>query len=138
MTLKSIFTALLLMVCTVAAMAQSENKAKEELPKLSVAEGKGTYYVMPGRRTANGDRYEKNEYTCAHRSLPFGTRVKVTNQKNGKEVVVRVNDRGPFGKGFVIDLSYIAADAIGILRMGTVPVHLEVVPKDTPLGPVGQ
>lgn len=86
--------------------------------------------------TASGERYYKAKYTCAHRTLPFGTHLKVTNQKNQKSVVVKVTDRGPFGKGYVVDLSHAGAKAIDILLAGVVPVHLEVVPDSIPLGPV--
>lgn len=65
-----------------------------------------------GRATASGERYNMNALTAAHKSLPFGTKVKVTNQKNGKSVVVIINDRGPFVKGRVIDLSKAAHDKI--------------------------
>lgn len=98
---------------------------------LQVYDGQGTYYVATGRRTANGDRYDKAAYTCAHRTLPFGTFVRVTNLKNDRSVIVRVNDRGPFGRGMVIDVSYAAAADLDMLRMGTVPVHLEVLDATT-------
>lgn len=67
------------------------------------------------------------KYTAAHRKLPFGTMVKVINLKNGKTVVVRINDRGPFAGGHIIDLSYAAAKAIGMEKAGTAPVKLEIV-----------
>lgn len=109
----------------------------QKTANLNVVDGKGTYYVpRDGRMTASGERYYKANYTCAHRTLPFGTHLKVTNQKNQKSVVVKVTDRGPFGKGYVVDLSHAGASAIDILRAGVVPVHLEVVPDSIPLGPV--
>ncbi len=77
-----------------------------------------------GRRTASGEVYDMHALTAAHPSLPFGTRVRVTNLRNGKSVVVRINDRGPFGGRFIIDLSYAAAKAIGALS--ATPVRLEV------------
>jgi peptidoglycan lytic transglycosylase len=67
-----------------------------------------------GRKTASGERFNTGSYTAAHRSLPFGTRVKVTNVRNGKSVVVRINDRGPFAGGRIIDLSKAAKSAIGM------------------------
>lgn len=78
-----------------------------------------------GRQTANGERYNQNGYTAAHKSLPFGTKVKVTNLRNGQSVMVRINDRGPFIRGRVIDLSAGAARVIGV--SGTAPVRLEVL-----------
>lgn len=80
-----------------------------------------------GRLTANGERYDMYAMTAAHKTLQFGTKVKVTNHDNGKSVVVRINDRGPFVGGRVIDLSRSAADAIGMVGPGTAPVTVEVV-----------
>ena len=80
-----------------------------------------------GRRTANGERYNQNGYTAAHKSLPFGTRVKVTNVRTGQSVMVRINDRGPFIRGRVIDLSAGAARAIGVHSSGIAPVKLEIL-----------
>ncbi len=93
-----------------------------------VATGKAAYYSdsYQGRQTANGERYDRGALTAAHRSLPFGTRVHVTNLDNGREVTVRVNDRGPFTPGRVIDLSYRAAQQLGMVRSGIAPVRLRV------------
>jgi rare lipoprotein A len=82
-----------------------------------------------GRRTANGERYNQNSLTAAHKSLPFGTQVLVTNLVTGRSVMVRINDRGPFVRGRVIDLSASAARAIGVYSRGTAPVALEVVSR---------
>jgi rare lipoprotein A len=67
-----------------------------------------------GRQTANGERFNTNDLTAAHKTLPFGTKVKVTNEQTGKSVVVRINDRGPYAKDRVIDLSKASAQTIGI------------------------
>ena len=75
-----------------------------------------------GHRTASGERFNTAALTAAHRYFPFGTRVRVTNRRNGRSVVVRINDRGPFAAGRVIDLSYAASRAIGM--QGTDPVTL--------------
>jgi rare lipoprotein A len=80
-----------------------------------------------GRTTANGERYNMNDLTAAHRSLPFGTKVRVTNVKNGKSVVVRINDRGPYVGKRVIDLSRGAAQKVSMIGSGVAPVRLEVV-----------
>jgi rare lipoprotein A len=81
-----------------------------------------------GRRTASGERFDKNAYTAAHRTLRFGTRVRVINERNGRQVVVRINDRGPFGKRTrIIDLSEAAARALRMLDAGVVPVTLHVL-----------
>lgn len=98
--------------------------------------GKATYYSKKwtGRRTASGERLHHDSMTCAHRKLPFGTLLRVTNQKNGRQVVVRVNDRGPFGRGRIVDLSWGAAKVIGMLESGVVPVLVERV-DSTALAP---
>jgi rare lipoprotein A len=79
------------------------------------------------RRTANGERYDQSTLTAAHRTLPFNTLVRVTNQRNGRSVVVRINNRGPHIRGRVIDLSVAAARQIGSYSGGLAPVDLEVV-----------
>ena len=92
--------------------------------------GKASFYSRraTGARTSSGERLRHNDFTCAHRTHPFGTKLRVKNLNNGKEVVVRVNDRGPFGRGRIVDLSWGAAKALGMLSHGVVPV--EVTPVD--------
>jgi rare lipoprotein A len=85
--------------------------------------GMASYYKH-GARTANGERFDPHGYTAAHRTLPFGTRVLVTNLKNGKSVIVRINDRGPFTKGRVIDLSLGAAKVVGLTKSGVAKVKV--------------
>lgn len=80
-----------------------------------------------GRTTANGERYNMNELTAAHKSLKFGTKVRVTNENNGKSVVVRINDRGPYIGSRIIDLSKGAAQAIDMIGSGTAAVKVEVL-----------
>ncbi|BCL35855.1 septal ring lytic transglycosylase RlpA family protein [Nostoc sp. MS1] len=80
-----------------------------------------------GKPTATGERFNPNAMTAAHRSLPFGTRVRVTNTSNGRSVVVRINDRGPFARGRVIDLSTGAARVLGMIGSGIAPVRIEVL-----------
>jgi len=82
------------------------------------------YSYKGGRHTANGERIQPAGYTAAHRTLPFGTRVKVTNRRNGKSVVVRINDRGPFIRGRIIDITPAAARILGF--SGLAPVTIEV------------
>jgi rare lipoprotein A len=91
--------------------------------------GKASYYgdEFHGRKTSSGEIYDKWKFTCAHRELPFGTRVRVTNVLNSKTVIVRVNDRGPFVKGRIIDLSFAAAREIAMIKDGIVKVKIEVV-----------
>lgn len=98
--------------------------------------GYASYYAakFEGRKTANGERYRKKELTAAHRTLPFGTLLKVTNPKNGKWVVVRVNDRGPHHRKRIIDLSYRAAKHLGMVNgQGILKVYIEEVPQFEPL-----
>lgn len=83
-----------------------------------------------GSRTASGDRFDAKEFSAAHPTLPLGTRARVTNLANGRSVIVRVNDRGPFVRGRSIDVSYAAARALGMLRRGTTRVRIQVL--DTP------
>ncbi len=91
--------------------------------------GEASYYAdkFVGRKTASGKIYNHSEFTAAHRTLPFGSKVRVYNTRNGKEVTVTINDRGPFVEGRVIDLSKEAAKTIGILSSGTTEVILEVL-----------
>lgn len=89
--------------------------------------GKASYYSKKwtGRKTANGDRLHHDSMTCAHKTHPFGTLLKVTNPDNGKVVIVRVNDRGPYSRGRIIDLSWGAARELGILAKGVAKVEIE-------------
>ncbi len=107
----------------------SENNDEQNLGNLCmVTEGKASYYAdrFHGRLTANGERFNMHEMTAAHKSLPFGSMVRVTNLANGKKVVVRINDRGPYIKGRIIDLSKGAAKEIGLIKKGVSKVKLEV------------
>ncbi|KAA0699224.1 septal ring lytic transglycosylase RlpA family protein [Neorhizobium sp. P12A] len=88
--------------------------------------GGASWYSL-GSRTASGERMSSSTLTAAHRSLAFGTRLKVTNRHNGRSVVVRVNDRGPFIRGRVLDLSRAAAQNIGMVASGTASVCYQVV-----------
>lgn len=91
------------------------------------AEGQASWYGQRhhGRRTASGERFDQHALTAAHRSLPFGSRVKVTHLRSQRSVVVRINDRGPYGRGRIIDLSRAAAERLGMLRSGVAPVRVE-------------
>ena len=100
-------------------------------PTISVAneEGAASYYAdsLQGNSTASGEPYDRNAMTAAHRTLAFGTKVRVTNLDNGKSVVVRINDRGPHVKSRIIDLSGAAAEKLGMLDAGEVTVRIEIV-----------
>lgn len=92
----------------------------------SASYGLASYYSYPGR-TANGERYDPKQLTAAHRTLPFGTKLQVTNLNSGRSVVVRINDRGPFIRGRVVDVSYAAARELNLLHSGTAKVKVEVL-----------
>ncbi|MGI4735149.1 MAG: septal ring lytic transglycosylase RlpA family protein [Janthinobacterium lividum] len=99
--------------------------------------GRASWYGRQhqGLRTSSGERFNRFKYTCAHKSLPFGTRLRVTNLKTGKSVVVRVSDRGPFRHQRILDLAEVAARPLGIVTQGAATVIAQVVPATTPLGP---
>ncbi|MFC2164263.1 septal ring lytic transglycosylase RlpA family protein [Acidobacteriota bacterium] len=92
-------------------------------------EGEASYYAdsLHGNKTASGELYDMNAFTAAHRELPFGTKVKVTNKSNGKFVTVKINDRGPYAKHRIIDLSRAAAERIDLVRTGHAEVTLQIV-----------
>lgn len=94
-------------------------------PRRTLASWYGTFHH--GRRTASGERYDMWALTAAHPTLPFGTRVLVTNVRNGRSVTVRINDRGPHHRGRGIDLSYAAARALGAVGAGVIPVRLTLL-----------
>ncbi|MGC4094275.1 MAG: septal ring lytic transglycosylase RlpA family protein [Polyangiaceae bacterium] len=98
-------------------------------PALSRFTGQASYYsdALAGRRTASGEPYKPGAYTAAHRSLPFGSVVRVSCDRTGRSVYVRINDRGPFVRGRVLDLSRAAAQKLGLLGHGVLDVRAEVV-----------
>src|SRR5215218_253220 len=101
------------------ALGATPAAAEETKP---IQTGAASWYGpgVHGKRTANGERFNTNALTAAHKTLPFGTEVRVTNEHTGKSVVVRINDRGPYAHGRVIDLSKAAAEAVGIEGVGQV------------------
>ena len=90
-----------------------------------------------GGPTSSGERFDMNAMTAAHRTAPLGSRLKVTNLKNGKSVVVRINDRGPFVRGRIIDLSRAAASELGFIGAGITRVHIETAEAGAPIGAAG-
>ncbi|HEX8425782.1 septal ring lytic transglycosylase RlpA family protein [Hymenobacter sp.] len=105
--------------------------------RAAVLRGRASWYGRDhqGLRTSSGERFDRNKFTCAHKTLPFGTKLRVTNPETGASVVVRVSDRGPFRHQRILDLSEIAARPLGIVEHGAVAVLAEIVPDGTPLGP---
>lgn len=91
--------------------------------------GIASYYAhdFHGKKTANGEIFDMHQFTAAHRSFPFNTKVRVTNLDNGKSCIVRINDRGPFKLERIMDLSYGAAEALDMMKTGTASVQLEVI-----------
>jgi len=98
---------------------------------VAVLQGRASFYYgrWIGRKTANGEIYRAKDVTAAHKTLPFNTMARVTNLKNGKSVMVRINNRGPYIKGRIIDLSLVAAQQIEMTKAGVVPVRVEVLRK---------
>ena len=119
--MKHILISIILIVGFIPAGAQSHR-------------GKASYYSKraTGSRTASGERLHHDSLTCAYRTYPFGTILKVTNLRNQLSVNVRVTDRGPFGRGRIIDLSYAAAKALGILSEGVAMVEVQKVERGIP------
>lgn len=113
-------TFLTLAVAIVVATASSQ-----------IQHGKASFYSKraTGARTSSGERLHHDSLTCAHRTHPFGTLLKVTNERNGREVIVRVTDRGPHSRGRIIDLSHAAAEELGIINQGVAVVRVEPVKK---------
>jgi rare lipoprotein A len=137
-TLK-IFLPFALLVSSSAAMAQDpwpvrrhNSAAAQEY--LLQQRGRASYYSdsFHGRKTATGETFSQNKLTAASQTLPLGSMVTVTNVKNGKSVNVKVNDRGPYVKGRIIDLSKKAAEKIGITEQGVAPVKVEARPSSQP------
>lgn len=99
----------------------------------STQTGRASWYGHDhnGQKTANGETFDMQEMTAAHRTLPMNSKVKVTSLSNGKSVIVRINDRGPFSKGRIIDISQAAAKELGMIKKGTDKVKIEVleIPK---------
>ncbi len=143
-SLRPIPTAWILLPATALLLALSGCAAKKGLivepgkpavlydaKPVSVLTGKASYYYgrWIGHITANGEIYRAGDVTAAHKSLPFNTMVRVTNLKNGKQVIVRINNRGPYVKGRILDLSLVAARQIEMTQAGVVPVRAEILRK---------
>jgi rare lipoprotein A len=120
---RAILAAFIVALALVPMLGASDAKAYSQT-------GIASYYWQ-GKVTANGERYRPDGISAAHKTLPFGTRVKVTHLKSGRSIIVRINDRGPFIKGRIIDLSRGAAGQLGIKGAGLARVKIEVVGKAT-------
>jgi rare lipoprotein A len=124
-SISGVVAACLIFMCAEASAA-AQQAQKPEAKKLSSQSGIASVYNYKGRRSASGEIINPKNLTAAHKSLRFGTQVRVTNRKNGRTVVVRIIDRGPFIRGRVIDLSPAAATALGF-KWGLAPVTLSVL-----------
>ncbi|NIJ38743.1 rare lipoprotein A [Sphingopyxis panaciterrae] len=131
------FSAVLIpLLLTVSAAAQEAEIVDDRVVDVDAATemdgGMASYYgdELAGNRTASGERFDPDQLTAAHRTLPFGSMVRVTNTSNGDSVIVRINDRGPFSRGRVIDVSHAAARQIGMHRSGTARVKLALLNND--------
>ena len=128
---KSIFYTFLIIISFVVLVSCSSKEEEEEEIEMVELEGKASYYarMFEGKETASGEVFENQELTAAHRTLPFDTEVEVVNPENGKSVSVRINDRGPYRKGRIIDLSRAAARELGMLDSGIIDVIIRY-PKE--------
>ena len=129
MTRPGCWLVLAIVVVVLAACGAAPKKAETGKPT-GVQTGLATWYGgdHDGGPTASGERFHKNALTAAHRTLPMGTRVRVTNENNGRSVILRINDRGPYGnKRRIIDVSEAAARQLGMIEAGVVPVRVEVI-----------
>ena len=117
---------LLLAMPAGAAETSGDDNAKQ------IGNGMASYYgnELAGKRTASGEKFDPHGLTAAHRTLAFGSKVRVTNLANGKDVVVRINDRGPWGGGRVIDISLGAAKKIGLHKSGTAKVSMHLLSNE--------
>jgi rare lipoprotein A len=116
-------------VSVLLLLAAACGGAQHPPPPGSVERGLASWYGgrLNGSMTANGERFDQDALTAAHRTLPFGALVRVTNARNGRAVEVRINDRGPYGRGRIIDVSRAAARLLDMIVAGVVPVTVEVV-----------
>ncbi len=114
---------------TGASGKTSRSSGGGQTQEQGTSRGVASYYgnEFQGRLTANGERFDQNQMTAAHRTLPFGTKVRVKHVNNGREVVVRINDRGPFVDGRIIDLSRSAAEQLDMIREGVAMVEITIL-----------
>jgi len=110
----------------VSVVRRHEPERSAAIPTHTASAGLASFYTE-GQETASGEKFDPHELTAAHPTLPFGTRLQVTNVATGRSVMVRVNDRGPYVKGRVVDVSYSAAQALGMVHAGVANVKVSVV-----------
>lgn len=118
--------------CSTTGNATTSNTQQEAHPVTAVEHGKASWYSIKtnrGTRTASGQTLSNTKATAAHKTLPMGTKVRVTNLSNGKSEIVTINDRGPYIKGRIIDVTIGSAERLGFVQRGVVPVKVEVLGK---------
>jgi rare lipoprotein A len=118
----------LFFVFILSACSDDKIEKNIKLQNIFVTEGYACWYgnAFEGKKTANGEIFRKNKLTAAHRYLEFGTKIRVINPENNESVIVEINDRGPYSKGKILDLSENAAKKIGLYEKGTALVHIEI------------
>lgn len=123
--LKTYRTIIFLLVSLITFVAEAQITS-------SVQTGMASYYAdkFVGRKTASGEKFSQKKYTCAHRTLPFGTKLRVTNPNNNKSIIVTVNDRGPYAKNRIIDLSKTGAQELDFVKAGVANVLVEIIPDE--------
>ena len=127
--MKKLILTIALCLVSITTQAQSDSISQVQKNKHELL-GKASYYgseYKTTRRTASGEHFNNDAHTAAHKTLPFGTIVKVTNLNNNNSITVRINDRGPFVKGRVIDVTTGAAKKLGMIKSGVAPVEIEII-----------
>lgn len=121
------FVLVIIMMISALGLSSFKNTSTNDNDEVKTSYASYYHDKFNGRKTASGEVFSNSKLTAAHRTLPFGTKVKVTNLRNGESVVVTINDRGPFHASRALDLSKAAFDEIGSLHRGTMPVEYQVV-----------
>lgn len=123
-----------LQACSLAGGPPPPSPTPRETPAAWTQTGIASWYGEPfhGRTTASGEKYDMNKLTCAHKTLPFQTRLRVQNLDNGRSITLRVTDRGPFVEGRIVDVSRKAAQELGMIGPGTARVRITVLPAGAP------
>lgn len=129
--LRLLTTILTILLTTIVINAKEKSKDCNYTTNGKTYSGKCSFYntSLNGNRTTSGEKYDKDKFTAAHKTLPFGTKVKVTDKRTGKSTIVRINDRGPYVKNRVIDISNAAAKELGVVSRGVFAGKVEVLEK---------
>lgn len=126
-TLKNITMVIALFSSAIFITTTSYAKRHQQVGSTQVGSASYYSYEFNQRLTANGERFNPKKLTAAHRTLPFGTRIKVTNLSNMKSIICVINDRGPFVRGRILDVSFAAAKVIGMVKSGTAKVSVKII-----------